>query len=290
MNVLVTGSSGLIGRELTKQLLCKGNIVYGVDISQSVIKHKNYIHSYSILDEKYDKIFHLMGYPCPADYLNNPMTTIFKTIEAFKNVSLYAKKSQADFIVASSSEVYADENFDHDMKENSLGVIPLEHPRACYKELKRILEVLTHSYKRETKNNAKIIRVFNSYGKYHKYDTRFIPQLINCAKTNSVFTIYGNGEQKRSYCHVSDTVKGILLYSDSNMSCPVNIGNPYEEYSVNEVIKIFEEVIGFTIKTKHENNIDMIGPAYRRPDITLIKSLGWEPKVNLKEGSKKILL
>jgi len=299
-NVIIAGCNGLIGNALTKFLLNQNDyIIYGFDIhKEPSIIHKNLIyHSQYIYDSKYiyevlphhiDEIYHLIGNPCPSKYLKNPtecITNNFFSTNAMLEVAHYYK---AKIFIASSSEVYDD--FYEIMSECDIGSINLLDDRVCYKESKRIEEVLALSFYKQFKTDVRIGRIFNCYGTYLSEDTRFIARIVNAIKNNSEIVIYGDGNQKRSYCYIDDTINGIMTLMTKKCRFPVNIGNPYEYYSVNEVIKIFEEVIGFTIKTKHENNIDMIGPAYRRPDITLIKSLGWEPKVNLKEGLKKILL
>lgn len=289
MNILVTGSSGLIGRELCKQLIAQDHKVYGVDLNDAVVYHKNYTHSNYIWNVKYDKIFHFMGFPCPEHYLQRSATTIDDTLRAFNYTIQWALKYNAELIVASSSEVYADEGTNQDMQEDSIGTIPLEHPRSCYKELKRMLEVMTHAYRRQYGIKTKIVRVFNSYGECNFGDTRFINQLIKCAKSDTAFKLYGDGEQRRSYCHVEDTVRGILTLSDNDVYEPVNIGNPFEEYSVNEVIEIFESIIEKKIKKQFVDNKNMIGPLYRKPEIKKIQKLGWNPKITLKEGLSRLI-
>ena len=290
MNILVTGSSGLLGRELVQQLLVQGHEIYGVDISHAVVYDNHYHHS-SIIDESisYDEVYCLTGFPCPATYLQIPATTMFISQQSFQSALLCAVHNKATFVVTSSSEVYEDKPTEDIMREDDIGTIDLLHPRACYKELKRYMEVCTYSAMREWSLNARIVRVFNSYGPSHLNDTRIINQLLKSVKYNKPFIIYGDGNQKRSYCYVEDTVKGILAVARSTMTTPVNIGNPNEVYSIYEVLHMVEKVSGSKIIYQHEDIPSYVGPVYRKPDISKALLLGWKPLITLEEGLTKLL-
>lgn len=288
MKVLVTGASGLIGRELSHQLLSQGSLVFGVDVRDAVIEHKNYFHSNDIQQDIYDRLFCFSGYPCPSFYLQNPAFTMSNSVSQVENVLKIAAKYGSEFIFTSSSEVYEDANSNELMQEDSVGTIDLLHPRSCYKELKRYLEVLVTSYHRQYGFPIKIVRVFNSYGPCHDDDTRIINRILYSIRTKSPFIVYGDGSQRRSYCYVTDTVKGILLISSTNEFGPINIGNPYEEYSVTSIISMIEEIFKVKLTLIYVNDKKMLGPVFRKPDIHKAQIHGFNPKISLREGLIKL--
>lgn len=284
MVILIVGSSGLLGMELIRFLTNRGDDIYCVDSNPVSELHFPSTDNEIIINKRFDKIYCLVGFPCPRHYLMSPATTMNESIIAVSKCLDIAKRDNAHFTVTSSSEVYEDKDIPHDMVEEDIGTINLSDPRSCYKELKRYIEVLSHSYNREHGVRISINRIFNTYGIYRNGDTRLISNIISAIRNNGTLPIYGNGTARRSYCYAADTIKAIVHMSDNEIPGPMNIGNPYEEYSVNEVIEIAKDVFNTNIETQYIPDIDMIGTLYRKPDISKITSTGWAPETDLRSG------
>ena len=286
--VLVIGSSGMIGRAVSKLLLDEGFVVHGVDKREGVISDANYIHHRSLESvPPTSRVYMLAGYPCPRYYLENPFSTIENSTALLFEVIRYAYTNKARLLFTSSSEVYSDTM--SLMTEDAIGDIDLEHPRACYKELKRFSEVVIHNARREYGIETRIVRIFNTYGKSHEDDTRIVPMIINSILHKKRLIIYGDGLQKRSFCHVDDTARGILTVMESTIEEPVNIGNPYEVYSVKQLVSLFELISGVKINVEYVNDDAMIGPMVRIPDIRRAQSLGWQPSISIESGIRKVI-
>ena len=196
-----------------------------------------------------------------------------------------AVKNKAVIMVASTSEVYGDP-LEHPQSENYFGNVNSIGPRGVYDEAKRYLEALTMAYKNKKKLDVRIIRIFNTYGpKMRKNDGRAIPNFINQAILNKDFTIYGDGNQTRSFCYIDDTIKGIDKLLFSNYDLPINIGNP-REYNINQLVLKIKEIV----KSNNEiifENLPEDDPKIRKPDIGLAnKILNWNPVIELDEGLK----
>ncbi len=300
--VLITGVAGFIGSHVCDSFLERDFKVIGIDNfltgSESNIinnlKNKNFefinhdICKKIKIDKKIDYILHFASPASPVDYLKYPIKTLQIGSIGTENILKLGVKNNAIVLVASTSEVYGDP-LEHPQKETYYGNVNPIGPRGVYDEAKRYLEALTMAYKNKLGLNIRIVRIFNTYGPRMRInDGRAIPNFINQALNNMDFTIYGNGNQTRSFCYISDTVFGISRTLEINYQYPINIGNP-SEHSINDLIEILKKLIPSKSKNKYmplpEND-----PKVRKPDIHLAKSiLNWKPKVNLKLGLKKTI-
>jgi len=194
-----------------------------------------------------------------------------------------AKLKKARFLIASTSEVYGDPTV-HPQKETYWGNVNPVGPRGCYDEAKRFAEAITVAYRRYHKMDAKILRIFNTYGPRMRIkDGRVVPNFIDQALHNKPLTVYGSGNQTRSFCFYSDEVDGIIRLLYSNQPGPVNIGNP-DEFTILEFAKMVIEMSGTKSKIIYKP-LPTDDPKQRKPDITLAKKyLKWIPKVKLREG------
>lgn len=285
---IVIGSSGMIGRALVRKLTNDGSSVLGVDVAPQDEWFTNYTHHSSLEDLPSDKlqsaqrVFFLAGYPVPTHYLSSPYTTIERSLVLLSKCIRLCIAFDIPLTYTSSSEVYGEDlTF---MTETATGTIDLYNPRACHKELKRMSEVMIDSARREHGLRATVVRIFNTYGPSHKHDTRVIQMLLRSVHSGEPFTVYGSGDQVRSFCYVDDTVEAIQLISESEIAVPVNVGNPGEHYSVNELVKVAEEIFSCKISVKHVERSELVGPRFRMPDITRARMLGWEPKTSLRDG------
>ena len=294
--VLITGAAGFIGSHLTDYLLKEGYDVIGMDnfitgdranlahISSSRFEFIEHDVTKEIhIDGPIDFILHFASPASPIDYLELPIQTLkVGSLGTHKTLGL-ARAKGATFLLASTSEVYGDP-LTHPQKEDYWGNVNPIGPRGVYDEAKRFAEAMAVAYHRYHGINVKIVRIFNTFGpRMRVRDGRAIPAFISQALQNEPMTVFGNGKQTRSFCYISDLVKGIcsLLVSDYNL--PVNIGNPREM----TILQLAE-----TIKrlTDSKSNIDyrplpVDDPRVRQPDIALARRiLGWEPTVELEKG------
>ena len=205
-----------------------------------------------------------------------------------ENVLNLGVVNNATVLVSSTSEIYGDP-LEHPQKESYFGNVNPIGPRGVYDEAKRYLEALTMAYKTKNNLNTKIARIFNTYGPNMRIsDGRAIPNFINQILNDKEITIFGKGDQTRSFCFVDDTIQGLYKLINSNYNLPVNIGNP-NEMSINELVKMLLRLISKKGKIKYyelpEND-----PKVRKPDISLAKSvLNWEPKIDIEEGLNKTI-
>lgn len=240
------------------------------------------------IEDKIDYILHFASTASPADYLKFPILTLKIGSIGTENMLNLALKNDASILVASTSEVYGDP-LEHPQKESYYGNVNPIGPRGVYDEAKRYLEAITMAYKRKFNLSTRIVRIFNTYGPRMRInDGRAIPNFINQAIEGKDFTIYGNGNQTRSFCYIDDTVQGINKLLESNYALPVNIGNP-NEYSINKVIEIIKKLIptksGVLYEDLPEND-----PKVRKPDINLAqKLLNWTPTTELIDGLKQTI-
>ncbi len=300
--VLITGGAGFIGSHLSDYFLQKGYRVIALDnlITGDLknIEHlfgdsdflfinldvTNYIH----IAGPVDYILHFASPASPIDYANLPIQTLkVGALGTHKTLGL-AKEKRAVFLLASTSEVYGDPLV-HPQNEDYWGNVNPIGPRGVYDEAKRFAEAMTMAYHRYHKVNTKIVRIFNTYGPRMRInDGRAIPTFIAQALRNEDITAFGDGNQTRSFCYVSDLVEGIyrLLMSDYNL--PVNLGNPYE-MSINELAKEVIRLTGSRSKIIYKP-LPEDDPKVRQPDITRAKTLlNWEPKVSLEDGLIKTI-
>lgn len=299
--VLVTGGAGFIGSHLCESLLASGHEVICVD-NFFTGRRSNVVH---LLDNKkfelirhdiiepimleVEQIYHLACPASPVHYQYNAIKTIKTSVLGTINTLGMAKRVKAKFLLASTSEVYGNPLV-HPQREEYWGNVNPIGIRSCYDEGKRVAETLTSDYKRQVGVDAKIIRIFNTFGPRMLFnDGRVVSNFIVQALTGQPITIYGEGTQTRSFCYVDDLVRGIIAtMNKQNFSGPVNLGNPYEI----TVRELAERVISLT-GSKSElvyKPLPEDDPTRRQPDITLAKEqLGWEPVIALEDGLKKAI-
>lgn len=294
--VLVTGGAGFIGNHLCRKLLCDGNKVICMDnlITGSIEKisdllsNENFIFiKHDIcdpicLDENVKEIYHLASIASPEKYKKYPIETLKVGFVGTLNVLEFAKKNNSKALFTSTSEVYGDPLV-HPQPESYYGNVNIVGERSCYDESKRVAETLMYEYQKHL--DTKIVRIFNTYGpKMDMDDGRVITNLLSSLKNNTVFKICGEGTQTRSFCHVDDMVRGLILMMNSSEHGPINLGNPDYELTINELCKLFPEV-----KTEYSPATEN-DPKQRNPDTTLaIEKLGWKPIISLEEGIIELL-
>jgi dTDP-glucose 4,6-dehydratase len=299
--IVITGAAGFIGSHLSETLLDRGYEVIGIDNlltgDTANIAHlanreftfiKHDVTNYIYVEGPIYAVLHWASPASPIDYLELPIPTLkVGALGTHKALGL-AKAKNARFVLASTSEVYGDP-LEHPQKETYWGNVNPIGPRGVYDEAKRFAEAMTVAYRRYHGLDAKIVRIFNTYGpRMRVRDGRAVPAFMSQALRNEDVTIFGSGEQTRSFCYVSDLVDGIIRLMESEVQDPVNIGNPHEmtiEEIAREIIRISGSKSQIVYRPLPEDD-----PKVRRPDITRARTLlGWEPKVPLDEGLVKTL-
>ena len=296
MRVLVTGGAGFVGSHLCDALLAEGHHVVCVDNlltgSRRNIAHLKNEPRFEFLEldvsQPYDAgpvdfIFHFASPASPVDYMEHGIETLkVGSLGSFHSLEL-AKKYGAKYMLASTSECYGDP-LEHPQKETYWGNVNPVGPRSVYDESKRFAEAVTAAYRRYHKVETRILRIFNTYGPRLKLnDGRVVSNFMKQALRGEPLTVYGRGQQTRSFCYVSDEVEGILRLAHSELAGPVNIGNP-KEFTILECAELVLKVTGSKSKIIYEP-LPQDDPKQRRPDITQAKELlGWEPKIDLETG------
>ncbi|MEI6437653.1 MAG: UDP-glucuronic acid decarboxylase family protein, partial [Candidatus Omnitrophota bacterium] len=237
---------------------------------------------------KVDYVMHCASPASPVDYYKYPIETLLVGSHGTHHMLEVAKAKKAVFLLTSTSEVYGDPAV-HPQKETYWGNVNPIGPRSVYDEAKRYAEAMTFGYRRTHKVDTRVVRIFNTYGpRMNINDGRVVPNFIYQALKGLPITIYGDGKQTRSFCYVSDEAAGIIKLLLSREPGPVNIGNPHE-FNMIEFAKIVLELTGGKSKLVFEP-LPEDDPKQRKPDITLArKQLGWEPKVELREGLTKTI-
>ena len=299
--VVITGAAGFIGSHLAETLLDRGYSVIGIDnlltgdtanISHlhnrdfSFIKHD--VTNYIYIDGPVDYVLHWASPASPIDYLELPIPTLkVGALGTHKALGLALAKG-ARFVLASTSEVYGDP-LEHPQKETYWGNVNPIGPRGVYDEAKRFAEAMTVAYHRYHQLDAKIVRIFNTYGpRMRVKDGRAVPAFMSQALRNEDVTIFGDGTQTRSFTYITDLVEGIIKLMLSDVNDPVNIGNP-RETTVEEIAKMIIKLTGSTSKIVY-HPLPTDDPKVRQPDITRARTLlKWEPKVSLEDGLVKTL-
>jgi len=300
MKILVTGGAGLIGSHLCEFLLKKGHEVICVDNlftgSKDNIKHlmdnKDFeFIRHDIVLPLYIEVDQIYNLACPASpiyYQYNPIKTIKCSTIGMINMLGLAKRCNAKILQASTSEVYGDP-LEHPQKESYWGNVNPIGPRSCYDEGKRVAESLCVAYKIRHNVKIRIARIFNTYGpRMATNDGRVISNFIVQALQNEPITIYGDGNQTRSFCYVKDLIEGLYRLMESDYEQPINLGNPTET----KIIELAHKIINLTNSKSSIvfKPLPKDDPVKRCPDITLAKKiLNWEPKINLDEGLKKTI-
>ena len=298
MRALLTGAAGFLGSHLCDALLGEGIRVVGLD-NLITGRRENLEHLAS--DSRFefveadvcgpfdcgsvDYVFHFASPASPADYMTHGIETLQVGSTGTFNALEYARKHQARFFLASTSECYGDPAV-HPQKETYWGNVNPIGPRSVYDEAKRFSEAATMAYLRYHKLDTRIVRIFNTYGpKMQINDGRVIPNFMKQALTGEDLTVFGDGTQTRSFCYVSDEIDGIVRLANSDEHEPTNIGNPIE-FTMLECAQKVLEVTGSKSKIRFEP-LPQDDPKQRRPDITKARTLlGWEPKIDLTTGLK----
>jgi len=300
VNIVLTGGSGFVGSHLSKELLKDSknkliiidNLLTGnLENIQELIDHSNVkfiqqdVQDHIEIDEKVDYIFHLASAASPVAYTENPINTLKAGSLGTINTLGLAKKHNAEYFLASTSEVYGDPLITPQNEEYWGNVNP-NGERSMYDEAKRFAEAATATYARTYNLKTKIIRIFNTYGPNMQLnDGRVVTNLIVQALNNEDLTIYGDGSQTRSFSYVSDTVAGIIAMMKSDHYEVFNIGNPYE-MTIKELAETILSIVGSKSKIIYQP-LPNDDPKQRRPDISKAKEkLNWEPKVDLESGLK----
>ncbi|WP_105419152.1 UDP-glucuronic acid decarboxylase family protein [Neorhizobium sp. T25_27] len=297
--VLVAGGAGFVGSHLCDALLARGHRVICVDsyITGSkdnvrpLLNHPEFrlieadICEFDRIDEPLDQVYNLACAASPPQYQADPVHTMMTCVTGTGNLLSLAEQHGASFLQASTSEVYGDPA-EHPQREDYRGNVNCIGPRACYDEGKRAAESLCFDMLRSGRVDARVARIFNTYGpRMQPNDGRIISNLLVQAISGKPLTIYGTGEQTRSFCFVSDLVAGLmaLMDVDPNPQGPVNLGNP-GEFTINELAALVLAMVP-TVSKMVRKPLPQDDPQRRRPDISRARELlGWEPKVPLREG------
>ena len=298
---VVTGGAGFLGSHLCDALLKAGHRVIAVDnletgslINIAHIRGPSFVALNADITEPYyvdepvDFVYHLASPASPIDYLRLPLHTLKVGSTGTHHTLGLAKAHRARFLLASTSEVYGDPH-EHPQRETYWGHVNPIGPRGVYDEAKRYAEALTMAYHRQQGVDTSIVRIFNTYGpRMRPHDGRAIPTFVRQALAGQPLTVFGDGSQTRSFCFVSDLIRGLIALAESGHHDPVNIGNP-EEFTL---LTLAEEVIAATGSSSQiiYSELPVDDPKQRRPDITLARELlGWEPSVALQEGLRRTL-
>ncbi len=299
--IIVTGGAGFIGSHLVDVLLERKHEVLCVDNfftgrKENIAKHlgnpRFELIRHDVIESmllEADEVYHLACPASPVHYQHNPVKTIKTNVLGTINLLGLAKRVGAKFLLASTSEVYGDPLV-HPQVESYWGNVNPIGPRACYDEGKRVAETLTVNYREQNGVDAKIIRIFNTYGPRMLFDDgRVVSNFIVQALKNEPITVYGKGEQTRSFCYVDDLVRGIIATMERpSFMGPVNLGNP-NEMTIVELAKLILELTGSKSKLVYEP-LPKDDPVRRKPDITLAeRELGWKPSVDVRTGLAKTI-
>jgi UDP-glucuronate decarboxylase len=301
-SVLVAGGAGFVGSHLCDALLSRGDRVLCVDSFitgsvtnvQPLANHPQFrlieadICDLRSIDEPLDQIYNLACAASPPQYQADPVHTMMTCVAGTGNLLALAEYHNASFLQASTSEVYGDPA-EHPQREDYRGNVSCTGPRACYDEGKRAAEALCFDLVRAGRVDARVARIFNTYGpRMQPHDGRIISNLLVQAITGKPLTIYGSGQQTRSFCFVSDLVAGLmaLMNVTPNPQGPVNLGNP-GEFTINQLAEMVHAMVPTAARIAY-HPLPQDDPQRRRPDISKAKDLlGWEPRVPLAEGLRQ---
>ncbi len=298
---VVTGGAGFLGSHLCEHLLGQGHRVICIDNLETgslrniehirdpefEFRHIDIIEKVDI-PEDVDFVYHLASPASPIDYLRLPLHTLKVGSHGTHHMLGVAKWKRARFLLASTSEVYGDPQV-HPQTEDYWGHVNPIGPRGVYDEAKRYAEALTMAYHRQQGVDTSIVRIFNTYGpRMRPRDGRAIPTFLRQALQDQPLTVFGEGDQTRSFCYVDDLVRGIVALAESDAHQPVNIGNP-DEFTLLELAKKVIEVTDSRSEIVFEQ-LPTDDPQQRRPDITRARGLlGWEPEVALEDGLRRTI-
>lgn len=295
MRILVTGGAGFIGSHLIDRLMAAGNEVICLDNFYTGRRH-NLLHW---LDHPYfevirhdvtepirlevDQIYHLACPASPVHYQYNPVKTIKTNVMGTLNMLGLAKRVKARFLLASTSEVYGDPEV-HPQSEEYRGNVNPIGIRSCYDEGKRVAETLSFDYHRQNNVDIRVARIFNTYGpRMLENDGRVVSNFVVQALQGNPLTVYGSGDQTRSFCYVSDLVEGLMRLMNGDYIGPVNLGNP-DEYTISQLAQTVQSMVNPDVNLVYKP-LPQDDPQRRKPDITRAKTfLDWNPTIPLQEG------
>ncbi|AGH95694.1 NAD-dependent epimerase/dehydratase family protein [Pseudobdellovibrio exovorus] len=307
-SILITGSAGFIGTHLSEHYLKAGYRVYGVDnyltgsiqntdyllhkypknfvFSEQDISDKWTLDSVGIQNLKY--VFHLASPASVKLYQKFPIETMQANSIGLENSLQFADHYRARLVFSSTSEIYGSP-LSSPQKESDWGHVNSFGPRSCYDESKRFGEALIFSYNQKNQTSHGLVRIFNTYGdRMHPNDDRVINSFLQQALKNEDMTIYGDGQQTRSFCYIDDLVAGLVRYAESNLKQPINLGNDHE-VRILDLAKLVLEVTGSKSKIRFEP-LPQDDPLQRRPDLTLARQLlEYNPNITLMDGLKKMM-
>jgi UDP-glucuronate decarboxylase len=295
--ILVTGGAGFLGSHLCERLVAVGHDVICLDnfftSQKSNVAHLLSSPNFELIRHdvtgpiwlEVDEIYNLACPAAPGHYQYNPIKTIKTSVMGAINMLGMAKRCRARFLQASTSEIYGDPEV-HPQTEDYRGNVSTLGPRACYDEGKRAAETLCMDYHRMNKVSIRIVRIFNTYGpRMHPFDGRVVSNFIRQALTGENITIYGEGQQTRSFCYRDDLVEGLIRMMAAPDDCigPINLGNP-DEFTIRQLAELVIELTGSSSKLVFEP-LPIDDPTRRQPDITLAqKHLNWRPTTRLRDG------
>jgi dTDP-glucose 4,6-dehydratase len=302
LRYVISGAAGFIGSHLCEYLLNDGHAVAGIDNlitgSRENIRHLTAHGDFEFIEADVtracnvagtvDCVMHLASLASPKDYLDNPIETLESGSTGTQKMLELARAHQATFLLTSTSECYGDP-LEHPQRETYWGNVNPVGPRSCYDESKRYAEAITMAYNRVHGVRTNIARIFNTYGpRMQLKDGRVVPAFLDQALSGEPMTIFGDGLQTRSFCYVSDLVRGLVLLSRSDERYPVNLGNP-REMTILEFAKSIQRLIGADARIEFKP-LPEDDPKRRRPDISKARRiLGWEPVVSLDEGIRETI-
>jgi UDP-glucuronate decarboxylase len=298
MRILITGGAGFIGSHLSDRLLAEGHQVVCLDNFftgrrdniEHLLDHPGFeLLRHDVCEPLFLEVDQIYNLACPASpvhYQYNPVKTVKSNVMGTLNMLVLAKRVGARILQASTSEVYGDPTV-HPQPESYWGNVNPIGPRACYDEGKRVAETLMSDYHREDAVDIRIARIFNTYGpRMAENDGRVVSNFIVQALRGQELTLYGTGEQTRSFCYVDDLVEGLVRLmnvEDEGRHVPVNLGNPVE-FTIRELAEEVVKVVGGETRVVFKP-LPQDDPTQRQPDITRAREwLGWEPRLHLAEG------
>jgi len=302
VNILITGGAGFIGSHLCRKLLegenrviCVDNFITGFRKNiEGLESNPNFkvieqdISNPLYIEESLDWVLHFASLASPKHYLNYPIKTLKSGLLGTHNCLGIAKEKKTKFFLASTSEVYGDPLV-HPQPEEYWGNVNSIGVRSCYDESKRGAEALTYAYMRQHNLDVRVVRIFNTYGpNMHPDDGRVVSNFIVQALKGENLTIYGEGNQSRSFCYVDDLVEGIIKMMSIDYKLPLNLGNP-KEFTISELANLVLKLTGS--KSKIANlPLPEDDPKQRQPNISKVREMtGWQPKVSLEQGLEKTI-
>jgi dTDP-glucose 4,6-dehydratase len=302
MRILVTGGAGFVASHLCERLVGEGHQVVALDNlitgARDNVAHLPDQGDFTLIeadliegipvDGSFDRIFHLASPASPIDYVELPFETLYVGSDGTRHALERAHRDGARFLLASTSEVYGDPAV-HPQVETYWGNVNPIGPRSVYDEAKRYAEALTMAFHRYRAVETRIVRIFNTYGpRMRADDGRVVPTFIHQALAGRPLTVFGDGQQTRSFCYVSDLVDGLIRLMESDLTEPCNVGNPHERTMI-ELAQHINRVTGNPAGLVHRP-LPKDDPTRRRPDISRARArLGWEPAVDFEAGIERTI-